>query len=1213
MGPVNSLVKFAQGDVSGFESVFGTAKRSVEKMGNFGIKVCTDALKAGPIGVVNIRKFDKDRDITSVATINPNSWMHTNIKDTVPYEDLFDTNGFWSPKASNITTKYYGTSYSDQAYLNFGNVGVKNISLYVIKSTKEDVEMYTNQGDETLEKTSLSIEDYPGLNWNTKLADTFVSVYVFENDFENPTNDYAKYFVYEDNEYLLPLENINKLANDKYSGFIGKYVGTVVPGVVSENGEEISIERVMFNNYMTTGIICDIDQDKLESALNPEKPVIDLEGITAVPNITGILTTSTLQFEGMMSYHDDGMTVDTNLYYWDATNKKVTRDNFAPADISKPEIFTQYLIEKDDSKSTANQFYMPSQQGLRVGDYLLAEDGGLTTVENIENIGSFSERKMKDLVYDYVKLVKVGDIYYYITNDTWVKSENMNGKTLDPLAAPEDLIKWYEIDIDFTTTGSTLPGQTTITFVDALAHGNVIYAVGNDTIVNYLVTYDTLLGTKTTRVFGGKLINTIEKGKGDEIFMVASPYIHVKKDSEDWRTVNCLKNYYDDSDHSRGYEDCDLIKWIPATNGSTAAYLMFPTRYYKDPLYLNYCYCVFDQPLTSINDNNTKVYKIYIPTDKTNMADYMPGNSGFFISIGYTDTNVYAITPTDAAYLKLSSLNPIDSNSNKFIDDGSGSDLIFKYVTDFFGGTFDFAPSLSPSHVKTISMKKGIVIYTTEKKIDSSNNKDLYYFIDDTTAYSNIEPVYDGVATTTQVGSTFSLSSNETVLSTTLTSFLSGISVIEETGGTKYLLINVSEDTSLIPEKSNILRKLELYESQPQAIDYRSDTIPTDQFLTLQEWYSLAYDMCRYTTTAEYKKVKTLASNETPYTDADGKQSHLIIRYHPFVNDPDILLNSFLLKSYKPSKDQFLNGTKERQSEILSVPVNVKSGLLKGLKDTKGLRYLVDTFKSYLETSYKWEFGTLAELLHENNRYVTCIINEPFVTDMLKSTNPLYKQTPEDKIISWEYLPDGGNKQYTTTLVDKFTEGAGWCFFFGPADIIGDIPKPLSGLISNLFVTKQFQFDIVANSTGYLDGVTTLEENFSDTDRKYLEKFRYNPIIDFGGITIFGNLSGQKTISKQQQIHNVELLCYIKDSLYNMAKADVFKKGTYDEYLRTQIEVQNFMDALVLQGAINPNPVVQCDLSNNTTEVSNYKIKLVRVEYTPYNCIEKVVFDINIF
>ena len=180
--------------------------------------------------------------------------------------------------------------------------------------------------------------------------------------------------------------------------------------------------------------------------------------------------------------------------------------------------------------------------------------------------------------------------------------------------------------------------------------------------------------------------------------------------------------------------------------------------------------------------------------------------------------------------------------------------------------------------------------------------------------------------------------------------------------------------------------------------------------------------------------------------------------------------------------------------------------------------------------------------------------------------------------MNYEYFATGGNKQYSTKLLEKVDNQ--FLFFFGPGDINNGVIRPLTGMISNNFYNKQNQFDIIANTTGYVQGITELEE--------------------------------QETKNKEYATRIVESLCYIKEQLYNMAKGGVFKKGTYDEYLATQIETQNFMDSLALANAIEPNPIVKCDLENNTQELRNYKIKLVHVEYTPYDCLEKVVFDLNI-
>ena len=321
-------------------------------------------------------------------------------------------------------------------------------------------------------------------------------------------------------------------------------------------------------------------------------------------------------------------------------------------------------------------------------------------------------------------------------------------------------------------------------------------------------------------------------------------------------------------------------------------------------------------------------------------------------------------------------------------------------------------------------------------------------------------------------------------------------------------------------------------------------------------------------------------------------------------------IKPFNLKSYKPREEQFPTGSSVSQSEILDMMIS--PGIVKGLKSFDGIRYLVDGFKSFIEGSYKYQFGQLANSLDESNKFVRCILNEPFIEDLEESMDPLFKQTPNG-ILDLSYLPYGGNKEYSTNFLTKFSAGAEKCFFYGGGLIKNDKIGVPAGLVSNLFISKTLAFDVVANTTGYIDDIDGIEINPDDIERGFFEKSNWNPIIKLKkGFTIFGNLTGQKTKSSLQQIHISELLAYIKETLTNMAKNEHFKKGTYDNYLSTEVEVTNFMESLVLADAIHPNPIVICSAQNNTTEISKNKIKLVHIEFTPIDCLEKIVFDLTI-
>ena len=87
------------------------------KRGNFSIQTCLDALKAGPIAVINLRAFDSTLDVAGVVGLNPNVTVQEEA--TTPYVSLFNRSNFWVPNGKNITNILL-----EQNLLNFANVGV---------------------------------------------------------------------------------------------------------------------------------------------------------------------------------------------------------------------------------------------------------------------------------------------------------------------------------------------------------------------------------------------------------------------------------------------------------------------------------------------------------------------------------------------------------------------------------------------------------------------------------------------------------------------------------------------------------------------------------------------------------------------------------------------------------------------------------------------------------------------------------------------------------------------------------------------------------------------------------------------------------------------------------------------------------------------------------------------------------------------------------
>lgn len=357
---------------------------------------------------------------------------------------------------------------------------------------------------------------------------------------------------------------------------------------------------------------------------------------------------------------------------------------------------------------------------------------------------------------------------------------------------------------------------------------------------------------------------------------------------------------------------------------------------------------------------------------------------------------------------------------------------------------------------------------------------------------------------------------------------------------------------------------------------------------------------------ATYTKVKIKCSGIVDFDSIFGKVT--AIKKMPFTNSGKVM--PFNLSSYKPRADQFCNGSSTRQNEILNMMLS--PGIVRGLASYDGLRYLVDGFKSFVEGGYKSQFGNLAYQLDDKKKFVRCIINEPFLEDLENSTNPLFKETPSG-VFDWKYLPKGGNENFSTTFLSKGTVGQDMCFYFGTGFMIDNKLSVPAAKISTLFLNKSLAFDVVANETGYINGIDNVEQSPIEEDRFYMEQFRFNPIIKINAnFTIYGNWTGQLKETAQSQIQNSELLAYIKEQLLAIGKSEAFKKGTYNDYLRTETECQSFMDSLALAGAIESNPVVVCNASNNTEEIRKKRMKVIDITYTPVDCLDKVVFRLNI-
>jgi len=327
-------------------------------------------------------------------------------------------------------------------------------------------------------------------------------------------------------------------------------------------------------------------------------------------------------------------------------------------------------------------------------------------------------------------------------------------------------------------------------------------------------------------------------------------------------------------------------------------------------------------------------------------------------------------------------------------------------------------------------------------------------------------------------------------------------------------------------------------------------------------------------------------------------------------------LTKTTLTGLKIREDQLYNGSPSRQNEILDV-LNMPS-LVKGFKDTRGVRYFIDGFKTFIEAGYKYQFNNLVLSLDKCNVFTRAIVNEPFIEDLQRSINPSFKDAVGDtRTLKLDrYLETGGNPQTSSIFLSKPNTAPEMVYYYGSEEVNRNAIRPIAPIVSKLFIDKQRPWDIVANTTGVLSGVANIAINPDEPTRRAMERFGWNPIIKKGAqFVVFGDYSGNNAFKKRKAlsfVSNSELLAYIKQELFNMSLDESFKKGTANDFIRFETQVTNFMDGLALQNAIRANPTVQLNFENNTPDVLAAGIKLVNIEYVNFQTLDKVVFALDL-
>ena len=318
------------------------------------------------------------------------------------------------------------------------------------------------------------------------------------------------------------------------------------------------------------------------------------------------------------------------------------------------------------------------------------------------------------------------------------------------------------------------------------------------------------------------------------------------------------------------------------------------------------------------------------------------------------------------------------------------------------------------------------------------------------------------------------------------------------------------------------------------------------------------------------------------------------------------------------------------------------SGIRRGLLNNEMIdfRYIVDTMAGGLKM-HAGSKAILSELAGDKG-HCTALINLPSMADFGKVSydpaNDSRFNAPLYYDVDNQLRPTDFNVKYITTNnanpdVDWVSESTAFSLptfeqrsdcaaFFAPYLVykegVRKILVPPAADVCNALMNKFTGGDpykTVANLNGIIDNkaIDSLEVDFDETDRGYLEPFGVNPIISYNGtIMIFGDRTAYQTVNSDLNfLHVRELLNTINIQAREILHDYVF--GFNVATTRTEIynKLNPMLKAMKTSNALLKYEI-QVDEVNNTKEVIDEKFCIVDIGIWVTPNMEKIVTRVTL-
>lgn len=258
-------------------TAFGDIDPFLEKRGSFFHRSLFTALQAGPVYALALLPTNNGQDESfardeveyksfSIDTTESNS---PEIKAL--YSSFYDKERFWVPDEDNFGALVDLNGGSIGKILSFANLGQKKVSILIRKTNVRGFDL-TARDFYGAGNVPEYIKEFDYMN------DYFVQVTIVEGDWSDystlsadPT--YSTYF------------DLNGLKKDQLTAFLadetvtllGRFEGSVVPDLIDGNGRDWSIDTLINQSLLVTGVYATIDKDMLDDYENRTSSDSDID------------------------------------------------------------------------------------------------------------------------------------------------------------------------------------------------------------------------------------------------------------------------------------------------------------------------------------------------------------------------------------------------------------------------------------------------------------------------------------------------------------------------------------------------------------------------------------------------------------------------------------------------------------------------------------------------------------------------------------------------------------------------------------------------------------------------------------------------------------------------------------------------------------------------------------------------------------------------